>query len=165
MASAEFKVIKERTVESTSVIPNSNGILSPFETKLEIVTTTNVVIEESENSIRFSLADTNNLLCKMGLNVQSLPASNRMGTNNRMLGINELTTNKDTFPLGSVGVELSGVDGFQSFKELLHRLGQSVVSLIGGCPEGVTTNIRDGVHLQEGQTGRLFFESNITVPS
>jgi len=73
MATAQLgsEVIKDSTMESCAIIPNSNGILSPFETKLEIVSTTDMLEQKVEHESRLLIAKAYNALGEAWLNEET----------------------------------------------------------------------------------------------
>lgn len=73
MATAQLggKIIKDGAMESCTVIPNSNSIFGPFETKLEIMPTTDMLEQKVEHKSGLLVAETYNALGKTWLDKQT----------------------------------------------------------------------------------------------
>lgn len=65
------EVIKDSTMECSSVVPNCHGILSPFETKLEIMTATDMLEQKVEHESGLLVAKTYNTLSKAWLDKET----------------------------------------------------------------------------------------------
>jgi hypothetical protein len=152
VSETNIKIVKDGIMEGNSVVPDSDSVLFPLETDLEVDTTGNVSIQEVQDSFRFSLANTNNAAGESRLNEQALPSSDRMSTNNRVDGFNGSATDSVASSESSIALIQTRVDSFQAFNELLESWRQSIVCSIARCPEGVTSNSWESIKLQEGKT-------------
>jgi hypothetical protein len=155
MSKTNIQVVKDGIVESDTVIPYGDSVLLPLETDLEVQSTSNVSIEEIQDCLRLSLADTNDATSETRLDEQALPSGDRVSTDNRMDGFDGCATDCVASSGSSVALVKTRVNCLQTVNELLESRGQLVISSIARCPKRVTTNTWEGIDFQEGETSRV----------
>lgn len=74
------------------VIPERNVIFLPLETDMELLCSSNDLIEIPNDGITLSLGDPNNRFYEAWIEEERFPARHRMGTDNRMFGNDRLAT-------------------------------------------------------------------------
>lgn len=160
-------------MESASVVPDGKIVLLPSESDLKVVVTIDVLIKESEQTVRFMRSQFVNLLGKDSVDKETLPAGDGVGPDDRMDSAQVLAdVLRSTSRLSQGGVGLAGhvnemltdVGGSETFEEGPVCGGKTVVRLVRGSPESVTTDFGKGSDLKSGVVRRVGLKGDIRMP-
>ena len=159
----------------TPVIPNRHVILFPFEPHLRVMILRQQIEQILEQQIRLVLRHAVDPRREAAVDEHTFPARGGVRADDGVAGaqvggrVERATAdprlNGVAHARGVRVEEIRVVGCCQTFQELLHRWGETVVDLVAGCPEGVAAGGREGVDLKHGVVRGDGLEGDVAVPA
>jgi len=137
------------------VVPDRDGVFLPLETHLKIGVLRNLVEEEVQDGVRLGLGHSDNSACKSGVDIDALPACAGVNTDYGMDGLHFVAADVGSSSASTLGLGSGAVDRGEALEVFLESGAQGRVQGVARAPEGVSTNVRDGIPFQRGGTGWL----------